>query len=77
MGSAYSGLGKLHLALGDKPEGSAQIFIEHWRAAATLRPRPYWTGGATWLQVPPQAITVTSEPAAAGSSGRPRDPHPY
>lgn len=76
MGTAYSGLRRLRLALGDKPEGIAQIFIEHWRAAAALRPRPYWTGRATWLQVPPLAATVTSEQAAAGSSGRPQDPHP-
>jgi hypothetical protein len=76
MGTAYLGLRQLRLALGDRPEGIARIFTERWRAAAVLRPRPYWTGRAPWLQLRPLATPLTSEQAAAGSSGRPQDPHP-
>jgi hypothetical protein len=72
----HNGLRQLRLALGDRPERIARIFIEHWRAAATLRGRPYWTGRTTWLQESPLGSTVTSGQAAAGSSGRPQDPHP-
>ena len=77
MGTAYLGLRTLRLALGDRPEGIARIFVEHWRAAAALRPRPYWLARATWLPVRPLTAKLTSERAAAGSSGTPPDPHPY
>jgi hypothetical protein len=76
MGTAYMGLRKLRLALVDKPEGMGWIFVERWRAAATLRPRPYWLGSATWLKVRPLGAAITSGPAAAGSSGRLPDQHP-
>jgi hypothetical protein len=76
MATAYIGLRKLRLALVDRPEGVARIFVERWRAAATLRPRPYWLGRATWLKVGPLAAAITSVPAAAGSSGRLPGQHP-
>ncbi len=72
----HNGLRQLRCALGDRPERVARIFIEHWRAAAALRRRPYWTGRATWLQGSALGATVTSGRAAAGSSGRPQDPRP-
>ena len=74
MRTAYIGLGKLRLALGDKPEGIARILREHWRAAASLR--PYWLASATWLQVRPFTARLTSGQVAAGSSGTPQDQHP-
>ena len=75
MEAAYIGLRKLRLAGGERPE-STRILSEHWRAAATLRARPFWQGRAAWLPVRPLTVPITSERAAAGSSGRPQDRHP-
>ncbi len=76
MGTAYIGLRKLRLALVDRPEGMARIFVERWQAAAAARPRTYWLPRATWLTVRPLTAAITSVPAAAGSSGRLPDQHP-
>jgi hypothetical protein len=77
MGTAYIGLRKLWPAGGETLESIPRLLTEHWRAAATLRPRLFWQGRAAWLQVLPLTVRITSERAAEGSSGRPRDRRPY
>ena len=76
METAYIGLSKLRLALVERPEGMARVFVERWRAAAAPRARTYWLGRVTWLAVRPLSAAITSVPAAAGSSDTLPDRHP-
>jgi hypothetical protein len=76
MGTAYIGLRKLWPAGRERLESLPRMLTEHWRAAATLRPRLFWQGRATWLRARPLTARITSERVAEDSSGRPQDRHP-
>jgi hypothetical protein len=66
---------------GEAFEAIASILTQHWRAAAkTGAARLFWQAPPSWLRTAPVRAplqTVTTSPPAAGSSGKPPDPHRY